>query len=181
MATLLVLLMLGTSSQTDSLQRIRTTSPYIQAILLEVGKKSPTLQSIVRRIAASNVIVYVTCQQFSTNILNGRTIWAEASGDARYLRVEVDCMLSRTNLVTILGHELQHVAEIGDAPDVIDLRSFAKLFKSIGYVSCDGYTGEQFETNAALAAGKRVRQEFLHRWPVGDHVVASARSGVPAE
>jgi len=125
--------------------------------------------------------VYLTCHQFATHVVSGRTMFSEASGGTRYLRVQVDCMLPRANLVMLLAHELQHVAEVADAPHVVDVRSFGKLFGSIGYVSCDGYRTEQYETNAALAAGERVREEFLHRGPVGARVVANARSGVPAE
>ena len=163
--TILVLLAAALRSQAKGLQRIRTTSRY--------------LQSIVQRIAASNVIVYVTCERFASSTLSGRTMWAEANREARYLRVQVDCMLPSPQFVAILGHELQHVAEVADTQDVVDSRSFAKLFQAIGYLTC--HAAEQFETDGAVNAGERVRQEVLYRWPVGARVVANARTGVPAQ
>jgi hypothetical protein len=177
--TILVLLAAALRSQAEDLQRIRTTSRYLQTVLFNATEKSPTLQSIVQRIAASNVIVYLTCERFASSTLSGRTIWAEANREARYLRVQVDCMLPSPQFVAILGHELQHVAEVADTQDVVDSRSFTKLFQAIGYVTC--HAAEQFETNGAVKAGERVRQEVLYRWPVGARVVANARIGVPAQ
>src|SRR5215831_2485964 len=172
--TFVVLLAVAARSHAESIQRIRTTSSLVQAVLAGATEKSPTLRAIVERIAQSNVIVYVTCEQFKTVTISGRTMWADASGEARYLRVQVDCTLARANLVAILGHELQHVAEVADRPDVIDLRTFLKLFEAIGYPSCGRIWREQFETDDATAAGQRVREEFLHRWPVGARLVTDA-------
>jgi hypothetical protein len=179
--TFVVLLAVAARSHAESIQRIRTTSSLVHALLASASEKSPTLRAIVERIAQSNVIVYVTCEQFKTVAFNGRTMWTEASGAARYLRVQVDCMLSRTNLVALLGHELQHVAEVADRPDVIDSRTFAKLFDTIGYPACGSSWREQFETDDATAAGRRVRDEFLHRWPVGARLVTDSGRRVPLE
>lgn len=179
--TATILVAASSPSRAESLRRIRATSPYVNAVLGDATEKSPTLQSIIKRIAESNVIVYVTCQRFVSVILNGRTIWADGNSEARYLRVQVDCFLPRAHLVAILGHELQHVAEVADAPQVVDSLSFAKLFQTIGYITCTSRAAEQFETDRAIAAGERVRQDVLYRWPVGGRVVANARSGVPAQ
>jgi hypothetical protein len=179
--TLIVLLAVAAHSHAESIQRIRTTSSLVHAVLAGASAESPTLRAIIERIAQSNVVVYVTCEQFKTVMINGRTMWAKASGAARYLRVQVDCMLPRTNLVAILGHELQHVAEVAARPDVIDAPTFAKLFETIGYPACGSSSREQFETDNATAAGRRVREEFLHRWPVGARLVTDSRRGVPVE
>ena len=179
-AAFVVLLAFALPSQAESLQRIRTTSPYVHTVLAGASEKSPTLRSIVERIAASNVIVYVTCERFPSVALNGRTLWAEANREARYLRVQVDCLLPSANFVAILAHELQHVAEVADAEAVVDSATFGRLFSVIGYSTCNRFA-EQYETDRAIAAGERVRQEFLSRWPVGARVVANAGSGVPAQ
>ena len=179
-ASVLLIAMARPSSAGD-LQRIRTPSRLLRAVLSDSTEKSTTLKAIVDRVDASNVIVYVTCDRFDSVLVNGKTIWAEGSREARYLRVKVDCMLPRASLVAILGHELQHVAEVADAPQVVDEASFAKLFSRIGYATCDKRTLEQFETNGAITAGERVRQEVLYGWPVRVRVVANARSGVPVE
>ncbi len=169
------------SSQAESIQRIRTTSSYVQAVLVTATEKSATLRSIVDRITASNVIVYITCDRFGSVALYGRTIWATGNREARYLRVEIDCMLTQGSFIGILAHELQHVAEVADATDVVDEASFGKLFATVGYATCNRGPSEQFETDAAIAAGERVRTEVLYGGPVGARVVSNARRSVPMQ
>ena len=180
--TLVVLLALSTQSHAQpmaqSVPRIRVESGRLRTELAHVIDRSPTLRGIVGQIEQSDVIVHVTCEHFVSVTLEGRTVWGSAGPDVRYVRVQIDCMLPDQRLVTILGHELQHVAEIAAAPDVVDTRSFTRLFKTIGF-SCRVRWPEQFETAQALAAGERVRQEYLYGWSVG--VVANARSGVQLE
>jgi uncharacterized protein YkvS len=163
-----------------SVPRIRVESRHLRAELAHVIDRSPTLRSIVRQIEESDVIVHVTCERFASVMLDGRTVLGSASPDVRYVRVQIDCMLPEQRLVTILGHEFQHVAEIAAAPDVVDPRSFARLFKKIGY-SCGTAAREAFETAQAIDAGDRVRREYLDGWPVGASVVSNARSGVPLQ
>jgi hypothetical protein len=181
LCTSVLLLIMPNRSQAENVLRIRTESTYVHAVLSDASRRSPILLTLVQRIAESNVIVYVTCERFDTTALDGRTIWGSASADVRYLRVQVNCMLSRPRLVAILAHELQHVAEVAAVPDVVDVRSFARLFRVIGYSTCWRGTSEQFETAAALAAGDRVRDEYLHRRAVGVLIVASSRTDVALE
>jgi hypothetical protein len=164
----------------QSVPRIRVESRRIRSELSHALDRSSTLREIIQKIQRSDVIVHVTCERFSALTLEGRTVWASAGPDVRYVRVQVDCMLATQRLVAILGHEFQHVAEIAAAPDVVDERSFGRLFKSIGY-SCGGTSSEQFETEKALDAGERVRREYLYGWPVGARVVTNTRSGVQVE
>jgi len=158
--------------------RIRVESRHARELLAAAIGRSPTLQNLVQQIERSNVIVYVTCKHFDSVTLQGRTMWGAASADARYVRVQVDCMLVNQQLVTILGHEFQHVVEIATAPDVVDEDGFARLFRTIGYASCGR---EQFETGKALETGARVREEYLDGWAIRSRVVADARSRVPLE
>jgi hypothetical protein len=152
-------LMSAAQSRADDMKRIRTDSAYLQVLVADAGDRSPTLRAIIQQIEASDVIVHVTCEHLNSATLQGRTMWASASPGVRYLRVQVECMISRLELVAILGHELQHVAEIAAASDVVDRRSFARLYSTIGFSTCR--IAEQYETNGAIRAGERVRQEFV--------------------
>jgi len=117
----------------------------------------------VTRIDASNVIVHVECARLHSFVLEGRTLFIVATRDVRYVRIQVDCLLVDRELTAIIGHELQHAAEIAAAPDVVDGRSFAGLLQKIGFLQCCS-TSERYETNAAIDAGGRVRNEMLvHR------------------
>ena len=162
----------ATRSDADEMKRIRTDSTYLRTVVAEAAVRSPTLRALVRQIEESDVIVHVTCEHLNSAMLEGRTMWVSATPSARYLRVQVECMLTRTALVAILGHELQHVAEIAAAVDVVDRRSFARLFNTIGFSTC-GFA-EQYETSGAMRAGERVRQEFVSaRRPVTPRLTAA--------
>jgi len=151
-------------NEEQGIRRVLESMPdFVDEVIVVDNNSTDSTRAIVERIAQSNVIVYVTCEQFKTAMISGRTMWADASGEARYLRVQVDCMLPRATLVMLLGHELQHVAEVADRPDVIDSATFVKLFDTIGFPACGSSSREQFETDDATAAGRRVREEFLHR------------------
>ena len=153
-----LVLVSATRSDADDMKRIRSDS-YLQTIIADAADRSATLRAIVQQIEASNIIVHVACEHLNSATLEGRTMWVAASPGVRYLRVQVECMLQRTELVAILGHELQHVAEIAAADDVVDPRSFARLFNAIGFSTC--HYAEQYETPGAMRAGERVRQEFV--------------------
>ena len=135
----------------------------MQAVLAEGMQYSPTISALVDTLDASNVIAHVECTRLNSLTLQGRTLFVVAKRDVRYVRVQIDCQLMRRELMAIIGHELQHAAEIAATPDVVDEHSFAGRLRRIGFLRCCG-TQEQYETTAALEAGEHVMDEMLaHR------------------
>jgi hypothetical protein len=145
----------------QGLQRIRP-EPTLTAVIDRAVERSPTFRLIVGRIEQSDVIVHLTCNNFRSLLLAGRTALVAKGSDVRYVRVQILCSQGEPALVTIVAHELQHVVEISSTPEVVDDRSFVRLFRAIGFSTCISTGQEQFETEAALATGDRVREEFLH-------------------
>jgi hypothetical protein len=64
----------------------------------------------------------------------------------------------RNQLLGLLGHELQHAAEIAAEPAVLDDRSLSALYRRIGFRSGPA-TGDHFDSDAAIDAGDRVTRE----------------------
>jgi hypothetical protein len=60
------------------------------------------------------------------------------------------------NCACQIAHEVQHALEIADAPDVVDRRSPAVLYRRIGHVS----GVNSFETIDAQAMQRRVCREL---------------------
>ena len=147
----------------SELERIRSESPLLNRIVTTAYDRSAAFRSLVERIEQSDVIVHLTCDHFKATALAGRTVLASARVGVRYVRVGIRCEQDDASLVAIVGHELQHVAEIAASPDAVDDRSLAHLFESIGFAVCRSVWTEQFETTAALEMGTRVRTEFLKR------------------
>jgi uncharacterized protein YkvS len=159
---LLLLTVFLIRGRAEGLERIRTESNQLATVFDRTVERSPTFRLVVERIQQSDVIVHLTCNNFRSLLLAGRTALVSGGPDVRYVRVEILCSQSESALVTIVAHELQHVLEIASTPDVVDDRSFVRLFRAIGYATCLSTGPEQFETSAAIATGDRVRGEFLH-------------------
>jgi hypothetical protein len=143
----------------EGLERIRPEASSLKTAVATAFERSATFRSIVERINESDVIVYMTCGYFKSVLMAGRTVLVLAGPDVRYVRVQILCEQSAPALVSIVAHELQHVAELAAAPSVIDERSFASLFRAIGYPSCLWAEYEQFETAAAVDTGRQVTTE----------------------
>jgi hypothetical protein len=165
-ATLLAIIAvahLSAQTPTADLARIRPESSLLRAVVATTFDRSATFRSLVDRIEHSDVIVHLTCEQFSSLTLTGRTVLVTATAHVRYLRAQILCHQPTQLVVGIVAHELQHVAEIASMPNVIDNRSFGTLFRAIGFATRDSFSGQQFETTAALDVGERVREEWSRR------------------
>ena len=81
--------------------------------------ESPTFRAIVERLAASDLIVYVTrgslygAAEAATQLLS-------TTGGYRYVRVTLEIDPEADVGVAMLGHELRHALELADAPWVMD-------------------------------------------------------------
>jgi hypothetical protein len=148
------------SARADGLVRVRVESPYLRSLVARATDRSAKLRGLIGQIEGTNVIVHLVCERFSRSTLRGRTLLGMANQHVRYVRVQVDCMLQERELVAIVGHELQHVAEIAAAAEVVDGRSLSALYRAIGFPTCGFGQSEQFETGNAIRVGERVREEF---------------------
>jgi hypothetical protein len=169
---------LAAQTPTD-LIRIRPESSLLRTVVAAAFDRSAIFRSLIDRIDHSDVVVHLTCEQFSSPTLNGRTVLVAATPFVRYLRVQIRCHQPTQLLVGIVAHELQHVVEIASTPRVIDDRSFGALYRTIGFATDEGDRVEQFETTAAQTVGARVQAEFARR-PAPVTIAASLERDRPA-
>ena len=80
-------------------------------------------------------------------------------GANRYLRVTVGSLHHQSVIVALLGHELQHAAEVADAPGVQTAEAFAEFYRRIGVPTGAG----RYDSLAAQSAGRIVRAELRGR------------------
>jgi hypothetical protein len=125
------------------------------ARLLAVAKAwSPSVRLLVERIERSDLLVYVRMDGLTKH--GGETRFITAAPGARYVMVGINPRADNTVLVSMLGHELQHVAEIADATGVRTVEGMLALFKRIGW---PGTSANGFETPAAIEVGQQVALE----------------------
>jgi hypothetical protein len=139
--------------------RIRPLGPDSKRILTAGIEHSPTLRGLVEQIEASDLTVYIVTS-FEPGHWKGNTRLVSAAGSERVVMVTLNRSLQPTERTAILGHELQHVAEIAGAPAAGDQNSVRLLFAKLGTSTTSKTT---FETRAAQDVERRVRHELTIR------------------
>jgi hypothetical protein len=102
------------------------------------------------------VIVYVQMRPNMPSDIGGLLEFIGSAGANRYLRVSVGSLHHQNVMVALLGHELQHAAEVADAPDVQSASGFAAFYRRIGVPTGVG----RYDSLAAQSAGRTVRSEL---------------------
>jgi hypothetical protein len=159
---------LSTSEVSTSPAHVRPVSASAVLLLTEAAAKSPTVNTLIERLAWSDTIVYVEIIG-SPEISLARTKLVAASPAARFLRISINARVAAWDRVALLGHELQHALEIAGAADVRDDEGIRKLYARIGFKGGQ----DRFETAAARETEWRVRTELAH------HVRADATPTTP--
>ena len=142
-----------------AIPRLRPLDSWSKALVARGLEESPTFRALVDRLARADVIVYVEVGPKVASA-SGALRFVGASASFRFVHVSLDQSLTHTELVAVLGHELQHAVEIAGSPDVRDLESFRRYYQQQGEVGAEfGW----FETEAARRVGRRVREDLARR------------------
>jgi hypothetical protein len=129
------------------------------ATLLRAGlDRSPTFRTLIDRIEDNEVIVYVEIQRRLRTRLAGCLTWVADGGRYRYVRASIQRATTQDQQIATIAHELQHVLEIIQHPNVRSEASLAALYKQIG----DRKLVENglWDTEGARDIGNRVRREL---------------------
>jgi len=116
---------------------------------------SPTVARMVVDLQASDLIVGVEAAPLEKTI-RGELRLVATSGRTRYVRIRLRIPTTGRQLVSVLGHELQHAMEVAGAPEVRDAATQRAYYLRVGY---ERLGGGRFETDAALEVGRRVERE----------------------
>jgi hypothetical protein len=155
---------------------LRVDDPLLIGAVERGARESPTFKALLDRLEESDLIVYMMRKPAIGLSPHGRTQFVVRAGSYRFVRVTIRADQVTRAIVALVGHELQHVAELADEPLVGDSDSYLNLYRRIGYSSCDSLC-HCFDTQAAVDAGYAVLSELgrgRHRVPVAA-VVADSR------
>jgi hypothetical protein len=137
--------------------RVRGGSPAIVDAIEQAIQQSPTFTELVTAITATDGIVYVregTCRFGLRACLAG----VHSAPPIRFVYITVDRNRSvGCELMTSIGHELQHALEVLSNPKVIDNHSLAHFYMRQGATGDD----TRLETEAAVQAGLLVENELV--------------------
>lgn len=118
---------------------------------------SQTFNTLLDRLSTSDVIVYVAIVDRIPGGGSGQLSFITATKTVRYLRIELVRGGNTVELVSVLGHELQHAVEIADAPGVRDSRAMAVFYLLRSGIHAQG---TRYDSVEARITGQRVRDEL---------------------
>jgi hypothetical protein len=139
--------------------RLRPQGARVARWIADGMARSATFRALVARIEAGDVIVYLEAQPALGQGLSACLTWMAATPQGRFVRASVRPDLSARDTLAMIAHELQHVVEVIEHPDVQSERGLADLYVRIGHAT--GWVGGRWDTVAALRTGDRVRIELL--------------------
>lgn len=143
----------------DGGPRIRFMDGRVAA-LMEAGlQRSAILRALVDRVEAGHVIVYVGMEPALGRGLSGSVVFAGDGGRFRYLRAKLNPEGTPEQIIAALAHELQHVVEVIDSPQVRSETSLMSLYRRIGRRSRTP-TRLAWDTDAARQVTDNVRREL---------------------
>jgi hypothetical protein len=139
-------------------RHVRTSSKQVRALIAIGVDHSATFASLVTELSLSDVIVYVESSPDLPRSLCGRLFFMSAANSHRFLRIQVRLeLLSPSDGVSLIAHELQHAVEVARAPEVRDAQAMARLYMRIG----DRRLGiGWYDTLAAQETGRQVLFEL---------------------
>ena len=136
---------------------VRTNDSRIAATIRYLIAGSRTFVALADRIHKSDLIVYVNEGRCAAPQIRSCLNMIGNGGGHRYLRILIAFDDDPYVMAAQIAHELQHAAEIAEAPALMTARSLAAHYRVIGYQSGPGDT---FETDEAIRVQKLVVREL---------------------
>ena len=136
--------------------RVRSSHPYIRAMIEEAGRRSATFRRLVSDIEATDGIVYVEQGVCGHSVRACLALSVTPAGEYRILRVLVDARRRDWNVMASIGHELQHALEVLANPRVTTSEGMYLLYQREGDTM-----GGSFETAAAERVGTAVERDVI--------------------
>jgi hypothetical protein len=138
-------------------RNVRATNPSVASLLRAGFEQSPTFAGLMRRLAVSDVLVYIEEVPRLPGAMEGRMVIQPPAHGFRYLRIQITRRGATSDTIALLGHELRHAVEVAESLEVTDEQSLAVLYRRIGVAHGD----HLFDTRAAQDTGAQVRRELI--------------------
>ena len=167
LALVVVTLLLGPGAFTLAQERstsaapVRPITPELKQLVDTGCRQSHTFRSIVDALVGSFVIVHLVPAVSLPSGVSGGLRFVTTANGYRYLRISMRTDLDPAVLIAMLGHELQHAVEIGQAPHVVDLGTLRDFYRLTGIESCLDSRHECYDTPLAQTMGHSVYAEVL--------------------
>lgn len=142
-----------------STARLRPQGSRIAELLDRAKARSPTVQRIVDRLEAGDVIVYLELNDRLDPQVAACLTWMAATESRRIVRASLKPRLRDREAFALLAHELQHAVEVLEHPEVRSSDGLADLYTRIGHRSTSN--DRHFDTPEAIATGEIAANEAM--------------------
>jgi hypothetical protein len=130
--------------------------PAVASLIEEAWRTSATFRQLLAAIDRTNGLVYVEPGKCGHGVHACLTLSVQVAGPYRILRVLLDLHREVIELISSLGHELQHALEV-----LSDVRLTTAQAAYLFYAQIAPTATGRFETDAAIRAGFQVEREAL--------------------
>lgn len=146
--------------------RLRPQGDRVAHWLREARRRSPTVRRLVERIEQSDVIVYLDITRSLAPNVAACLTWMAATDSRRIVRASFRMNLGMNDAIAMVAHELQHVVEVIDHPEVRSTETLLDLYTRIGHAT--GTDGMRWDTADAVALGTLARLEAVNGFGPAD-------------
>jgi len=137
---------------------VRATDPRVKQ-WLEIGAaESQTFRDLLDRLSESDLIVHVQLVEHLN--VAGQTYFVKSTSTVRYVRIELVPGSHVSDMIALIGHELQHAVEIAGAPGVRDRQTLAQFY---GAMAGNSAAHNEYDSVAARVMEARVKRELAGR------------------
>jgi hypothetical protein len=130
---------------TSPFSQVRALGSEVAAALADGLRRSPTFARLIAALNRSDVIVYVEMVHTLPPTTSGRMVLTTRDSRFRYVRIQVASRLFPAELISVIGHELQHAVEVATQP-------YSRPDRTA--------TMAEDDTAAAVRVGAQVRREL---------------------
>jgi hypothetical protein len=102
---------------------VRSSVPRLAALLTRGVECSSTVRHLVATLDASDVIVYIEPKQRRPSLSGYLSHHIVTVAGIRYLRIYVEMQGAERQLISLIGHELQHAVEVAQAAELARVRT----------------------------------------------------------
>jgi hypothetical protein len=138
---------------------VRGVTPGVRDVIAKGAARSATFRALLGRLERSDVVAYVYEETAPRRAIDGRLTFLSTAGGYRYLRIRVAMRSRESRNIATLGHELQHAVEIAERPWIVDERTMAGAYASLGHAGASADSTRVFDTIAAVETGQRIGRE----------------------
>ena len=163
MAFLIILLVLAAPPAFAQDERTSHVRPECgpQHPVDQAARRSPAIREGIDRLESRGVTIDIRAKAFAQSHSRGRAALRSFAESHRDLVIEPACQRSERSQMTMLGHELFHAIEIAEEPWIVNPGMVADRYSRTAIQTDESRGLRTFETDAAAAAGDRVRRPLL--------------------